>query len=207
MLKTLRISIFQKFCVTFLLLAVCSCGFQVIYKEEGGKIDNPYEQELAAIRIKKNRTKLDQDLKNSLYDLLNPDYIKAEPKYFLILTPIKTTSSTFTTSTGSSGRNRVILNVKYELQSLETGEMISFGSTLVNDNYDVTKNRFGTYTSDEYVQSNLTKVAAKNIRNSLVNDLIEMGKKKEEESEKILGEEKSKQDLTKKTLKHKKSVN
>ncbi len=192
----------KKFFVILLLSNLLSCGFQVVYKEEGGKIENPYEEELAAIRIKKNRTKLDQDLKNNLYDVLNPDYVKAEPKYFLILTPTKTTSSTFTTSSGASGRNRVILNVGYELRSLDTGETISSGSTLVNDNYDVTKNRFGTYTSDEYVQSNLTKVAAKNIRNSLVNDLIEMKKKKKEDLEENLKETQPKEALTKKTLKH-----
>ena len=121
--------------------------------------------------------------------MLNPDNIKVEPKYFLILTPLKTISSTFTTSSGASGRNRLIITVNYELQSLESGETISTGSTVVNDNYEVSKNRFGSYTAEEYVQSNLTKVAAKNIRNSLVNDLIEMKRKKEEGQESQVSKE------------------
>ena len=153
----------KKILLSILVLSLFSCGFQIVYKEDGGRIENPYEQEFAAIRIKKNRTKLDQDLKNNLYDLLNPDNIKAEPKYFLILSPLKTISSTFTTSSGASGRNRLIITVNYELQSLESGQTISTCSTVVNDNYDVSKNRFGSYTAEEYVQFNLTKVAAKNI--------------------------------------------
>lgn len=179
----------KKILLSILALSLFSCGFQIVYKEDGGRIENPYEQEFAAIRIKKNRTKLDQDLKNNIYDLLNPDNIKVEPKYFLILTPLKTISSTFTTSSGASGRNRLIITVNYELQSLESGETISTGSTVVNDNYEVSKNRFGSYTAEEYVQSNLTKVAAKNIRNSLVNDLIEMKRKKEEGQESQVSKE------------------
>lgn len=174
----------KRFVITLLVLSLFSCGFNVVYKESNKTAEFDYEKELAAIRIKKNRTKLDQDLKNNLYDLLDPDYIKAEPKYFLTLTPTKTITSTFTTTTGASGRNRIIMTVKYELRDLETGDFISEGSTTMNDNYDVsTTNRFGTYTSDEYVTSNLTKVIAKNIRNSLVNDLIEMKNKEKETRE------------------------
>lgn len=170
---------FKKFFLTLLLSSLVSCGFQVIYKDDDANKDVSfsYEKELAAIRIKKTRTKLDQDLKNNLYDVLNPDYIESEPKYFLTLTIDKTVSTTFISATGASGRNRVILNVKYALNNLENGELVSEGYVTMNDNYDVTSNRFGTYTADEYVTSNLTKSIAKNIRNSLVNDLIEMDKK------------------------------
>jgi Ribonuclease G/E len=56
----------KKILLSILALSLFSCGFQIVYKEDGGKIENPYEQEFAAIRIKKTRTKLDQDLKNLL---------------------------------------------------------------------------------------------------------------------------------------------
>jgi len=185
----LKIKMLKKFVLIISLLALCSCGFQVVYKENDKQADFDYEKELAAIRIKKNRTKLDQDLKNNLYDLLNPDYVKTEPKYFLTLTALKTTTSTFTTSTGASGRNRIFIDVKYDLKDLQTGKTISIGALVMNDNYDVTNNRFATYTSDEYVALNLTKSIAKNIRNSLLNDLIEL-KKKEEMGEEAYCKEK-----------------
>ncbi|MDX2083267.1 MAG: hypothetical protein SFV53_04715 [Rickettsiales bacterium] len=165
--------------ILLLFLNLESCGFQAIYKDDIKEVsDFSYEKELAAIRIQKKRTKLDQDLKNNLYDALNPDYVKVEPKYFLKLTVNKTVSSTFITSSGASGRNRVILNVEYQLYDLNSGDAISQGSALMNDNYDATQNRFGTYVADDYVVSNLTKSIAKNIRNSLVSDLIELNKKK-----------------------------
>jgi hypothetical protein len=158
-----------------LLLSLCSCGFRIIYEERTDVVS--YAQELAAIRIKKDRTRLSQQLKNNLYDILNPDYLKVEPKYFLILDVKELTSSTFTTITGASGRNKVTLTASYEFRNLETGETISTGTTSVSDNYDVTANRYGTYVADEYIQSNITIIAAQNIRNSLVNDLIETKKK------------------------------
>lgn len=158
-----------------LLLSLCSCGFQVIYEERTDVVS--YAQELASVRIKKDRNRLSQELQNNLYDILNPDYIKAEPKYFLILSTTKSTGSTFTTSTGASGRNKVTVDATYELKNLETGELISSGRASANDNYDVTANRYGTYVADQYIQSNITKIVAQNIRNSLVNDLIEVRKK------------------------------
>ncbi len=200
--------IVKKLLILTSLLALVSCGFQMIYNEDDKKIETSYEQDLAAIVIRKDRTKLDQDLKNNLYDLLNPDYIKVDPKYFLSLKTLKSLTSTFTTSTGSSGRNKIYINVDYELKNLDTGEIIAVGSTAVNDNYDVGNNRFGTYTAEEYAQLNLTKVAAQNIRNSLVNDLIEMRKKKADKSEEVLDKKEIKKDLSsKQTLKNRKTVN
>lgn len=168
----------KNFLIFVIILNIFSCGFQVIYRDKEEGSDSSYEEELASIRIKKDRTRLDQELKNNLYDTLNPDLIKAEPKYFLTLTTAKTVSGTFITLTGASGRNKVTLSVTYKLQNIETGEEVSHGTTSVNDNYDVTSNRYGTYTAENYVLSNLTKIAAQNLRNSLVNDLIEAKKKK-----------------------------
>lgn len=169
-----------------LLFSLCSCGFRIIYEERTDVVS--YAQELAAIRIKKDRTRLSQELKNNLYDVLNPDYIKVEPKYFLILEASNGTGSTFITATGSSGRNSVTLSASYEFKSLETGNTISRGSTAVSDSYDVTTNRYGTYVAGEYVLSNLTKIAAQNIRNSLVNDLIEAKRKCEDKTQIEKGE-------------------
>jgi hypothetical protein len=160
-----------------LILTFSACDFQVIYKEKVRGVGITYAQDLSAIRIKKDRTKLSQELKNNLYDILNPDYIKSEPKYFLILTAKSGISSTFTTFTGASGRNRVTLDVTYTLKNLDNAITISSGTTSVNDNYDVTTNRYGTYNAEQYILTNLTKIAAQNIRNSLVNDFIETRKK------------------------------
>ena len=168
---------FRNLVLLFIIFCLGACGFQVIYKDHKEGNATSYVEELAAVRIKKNRTHLDQTLKNNLYDLLNPDYIKVEPKYFLELKISRTLSSTFISSTGASGRNKVTLLINYELKNLETAAIISVGSTTVNDNYDVTSNRYGTYSAENYVDANLTKIAAQNIRNSLVNDFIETRKK------------------------------
>jgi hypothetical protein len=165
-----------------LLLKLSACGFQVIYKEREN-VDISYVDELAAIRIQKVRTKLAQEFQNNLYDILNPDYVKAEPKYLLVTTVKSSIIPVFITATGASGRNKMTLDVTYELKSIETGTTVGKGFTSVYDNYDVSLKRYGTYAAEEYTKTNLTKVAAQDIRNSLVNDLIESKKEKEKKDD------------------------
>ncbi len=152
-----------------------------MYRDE--ESHNSYETDLAAIRIKKDRDKLGQKLKNNLYDLLNPDQLNIEARYFLILEIKKSTSPTFITVTGASGRNNINLNISYKLKNLATAQTVSSGSTSVNDNYNVEENRYATFVSEEFVGENLTKLAAQNLRNSLVNDFIEIKKECDEKKD------------------------
>lgn len=164
----------KKIALTLILFSLFSCGFQVIYRDEESHLS--YETDLAAIRIKKTRSKIDQTLKNNLYDALNPDKLNIEAKYFLILNIEERISPTFITITGASGRNKITLNVRYELKSLETAKTIASGSSSASDSYNVTANRYATFTSEEYLRDNLTKLLAQTIRDSLVNDFIEIKK-------------------------------
>jgi len=148
-----------------------SCGFQVIYKDQ--YLENSMANQLASIIIRNERNQLAQTLKNNLSDTLNPDYIKTDSKYFLELEISTSVGPTFTNVSGGSGRNKVTLKVKYILKNLKTSKQISAGLTEVFDSYDVSANRFATYTADEFVKNNLSKVVAQNIRNSIVNDLVE----------------------------------
>ncbi len=176
---------YKNICAFFIILSLCCCGFTVIYKDRDQNFDISYVDELAAIKIKKNRDRISQELKNNLYDLLNPNNKEVTPKYFLTLSLKEALSPTFITYTGSSGRNRLTLTIDYELKDLNTGKLLTSGSTSVYDNYDVGSNRFGTYTAQNYTRSNLTITAAQNIRNSLVNDFIENHRTEERKALKI----------------------
>jgi len=170
-----KIKIFKKLFTITLIFSLSDCGLQVVYKDQSMSTSLSYE--LAGIRIKKDRTELSQQLRNNLYDVLNPDHIKASSKYFLILTLSQSSNPTFITTTGASGRNKISLIVNYELRNAENMQKITTGAVEMSDNYDISPNRFGTYTSQNYVENNLTKLIAQNIRNSLVNDLIELQKR------------------------------
>ena len=93
------------------LVLTASCGFEVVYRDDLKRNNSQlnqsnhysfYQGELSAIKIKKTRDKIDQQLKNNLYDVFNPDYIKVESKYFLVLKIDKKTLATFITATGGS---------------------------------------------------------------------------------------------------------
>lgn len=165
----------KKLIITAILpIFLFSCGFQVIYREKESGIS--YEKELSAMKIQKSPGRLSQELRNNLYDLLNPDSLETDPKYYIVLKEEESIGSTFLTSTGASGRNKITINVQYTLFDLKTGKKIANGVTTANDNYDVQTNRYGTYTAEQYTKSNLTKVLAQNLRNLLVNNIIEMKK-------------------------------
>ena len=170
-----KIKILKKLIAISIIFSLSACGFQVVYKDQSLSTSLSYE--LAAIRIKKDRTELSQQLRNNLYDVLNPDHIKASSKYFLILKLTQSSSPTFITATGASGRNKITLSVNYELRNAENMQEITKGIVEISDNYDVSLNRFGTYVSQNYVENNLTKLISQNIRNSLVNDLVELQKR------------------------------
>ncbi len=131
-----------------------------------------YNEELASIKIEVSRKKINQDLKNNLENVLNPNNIKIEPRYSINISLDKNIFSTFTTSTGSSGRNKVVMIANYKLKDLVSRELIATGTTTATDDFDVENNRFANYTAEESIASNLTLIIAQNIRNLLINDIV-----------------------------------
>ncbi len=182
-----KIKIFKIILYIIFILNICSCGFQVVHKDQN--ISSSISHELAGIKIKKNRTLLSQQLRGNIYEAINPDQIITNTKYFLILDIKNSISSTYITTTGASGRNKIIINVNYELRNAENMQKITNGTVEISDNYDVSSNRFGTYVAQNYVENNLTKLIAANLRNLLVNDIVEFQKRclniKNKEAEEI----------------------
>ncbi len=171
-------SLFKKIITFFCLsLLTTSCSFYAIYKErdeasaEVEKIS--YLPDLEAIRIEKIPTRLGQEIKKNLYAMFNPQNVVVEPKYFLTLKVTQSVGSTYTTITGSSGRNKAHITTNYELKNLSNAKTISLGNTSTSGSYYVTDNRYGSYVAEEDTGSNLAVIIAQNIRNSIVNDFIE----------------------------------
>jgi len=161
----------KKLVIFLVFLNLTSCGFQVIYKDQFD--ESSLANKLASIKIKKNREYLHQKLKSNLLDVLNPDNIKVEPKYLLEVKFETKISPTFTNITGGAGRNKLTIIAFYDLKNLSNAQIISNGRVEVYDSYDVDINRYGTYSAEEFVKENLTKVIAQNIRNLVVSDLID----------------------------------
>jgi hypothetical protein len=151
-----------------LLLLLSACGFEVLYKDHQNSESIAYQ--LASIRIQKKRNKFDWQLQNNLYELFNPDKIPSPEKYLLIVDTDQSISSTYITSTGASGRNKITITANYVLKNLNTDQQIASGNVVASDNYDVSANRFATFVSEDYFKSNILKIIANDIRNSVVND-------------------------------------
>lgn len=173
----------KKIILLLLLFSFFSCGFHPIYKADNkiSESNQSYSQELAAIQIKPERKRLNQELRNNLETVLNPDNIKTDPKYLLTITLTKNLVSTFITSTGASGRNQVTLIANYQLKDLSSGEIIASGVVSARDDFDVdTTKRFANYITEDSIASNLTLQIAQNLRNLLINDIVDDFKKAKE---------------------------
>lgn len=159
--------------ISVLFLALFSaCGFKSLYNiDESDSNHEKVQNELAAITVKYQRKHLNQEMQNNIEDLLNPDNIKAEPKYLLDITLTKDMMMTFINEVGASGRNKVIMNATYNLKDIKSGDVIATGNLTAQDDFDVEDKRFANYTTQTAIELNLTKIIARNLRNALIIDL------------------------------------
>jgi LPS-assembly lipoprotein len=153
----------------FLSFFLLSCGLRPIYQINK---DYSYQQDLAAIKITLERKKINQDLQSNLEKVFNPSAIEVDTKYLLNVTLRKSLSSTFTSYSGSSGRNRVTLVANYKLIDLGSDKIIATGTTSASDDFDVFSKKFANYVAEDYITTNLTLIIADNIRNLLINDMV-----------------------------------
>lgn len=166
-----------KVILTILILNLATnCGFTPIYKNSSLENGINYEEKLAAIKFQTKRKRINQKLRINLEKNLNPKKIITDKKYLLEIDLEKSIHGTIINRTGSSGRNKVILTANYQLTRISDGEIISKGFTRANDDFDVEDKRFANYTLQEQIELNLTDLIAQNIRNSLINDLLNESK-------------------------------
>ncbi len=175
----------RRLLVTTVLLFIATicigCGFTAIYgKTTYGRSEKASEPitklldgELSKIAIQKGKDQLSQKLRNALYDLFVQ---KPDPSYFMSLKVSVSVVPTYITGAGSSGRNRVTLIASYELKRLSDGKLIGKNSTSVYDNYSVSDIRYANYTSEEAIGMQLCELAALNIRDMAVSDLVQFNK-------------------------------
>ena len=141
------------------------------------KLENgrTYKEELAAIEVRvleKGKVKyINQRLKNSLEEILNPNSIEVTPKYILNVSLTSNESSAFINSSGASGRSVVSLNARYDLKDIESQDILASNAASAADNNNISDNRFANYISQEVMEMNLVEIISQDIRNLLINDL------------------------------------
>lgn len=164
-----------KFFIITALLFINSCGFtSVYYNEKSESKTDDYHNELILVKIKKYRSNISRELYRDLTGILNPHNLETEKKYLLDIKLKDKLSSTFTTSTGSSGRNKITLIANYKLTDIESGALIGYGKSDESSDFDVSYKRFANYTTEERVKLDLTELIAKDIRNMIINDLYKL---------------------------------
>lgn len=154
-----------------IIFFLTNCGFKPIYYSKDSDQSGHYGEELVYVKIKKYRQEIDHKLYENLHRILNPYKLQTKKKYLLDVKLSDRISSTFTTSSGSSGRNKVILTANYSLSDIVSGDILGSGTVSENSDFDVENKRFANYITEEQIKFNLTKLIAKDIRNMIINDI------------------------------------
>lgn len=161
-----------------IILLVANCGFQIAKQDYENTENNndtkrkfSYQEELSKIVVQKHHSRLHQVLSNHLYQSLNSGKKTNKARYLLVVNLQNNKIGTFITSSGAVGRNKITLEAEYSLKEISTNIIIASGNVKASDNYNISENRFGTYTAEQEIAENLTKIVSNNLVDSLINDL------------------------------------
>lgn len=168
-----KFSLFTIFIATF---SLASCGFQPIYYNNSSENNIDYHEKLTLVKIKKYRSNIHHELYRNLTKILNPYDVQKQKEYILDIKLTNKKSSTFTTSTGSSGRNKITLTAKYKLLDIKSNDILGFGTVSESGDFDVGDKRFANYITEEEIKLQLTKLISIDIRNIIINDLYQITK-------------------------------
>jgi hypothetical protein len=165
---------FSLFTIFIIIFSLTSCGFQTIYYNNSSENNIDYHEKLTLVKIKKYRSNIHYKLHNHLTKILNPYNVQNHKEYILDIQLTDQKSSTFTTSTGSSGRNKITLIAKYKLLDIKSNDILGSGTVSESGDFDVGKKRFANYITEEETKLELTKLISIDIRNMIINDLYQI---------------------------------
>lgn len=166
----------KKFTIFIIIFSSISCNFQPIYYNNLSENNIDYHKKLTLVKIKKHRSNIHHELHNNLTKILNPYDIQNQKEYILDIQLTDEKSSTFTTSTGSSGRNKITLTAKYKLSDIKSNDILGSGIVSESGDFDVGGKRFANYITEEETKLQLTKLISIDIRNMIINDLYRIAK-------------------------------
>lgn len=162
-----------KFIALIALLCATACGFTPLYAtlDERQVTDKTAQINIVPIDNYKGYL-LQTDLRNKL----NPEQLKAQPKYDLYVTlPEPLISDQNIQEDFFSSRERIIQRANYKLVDRQTKKVLLDTSTSATGSYNITLEPYATYMSKERVQENLLKILAQTISTHVISYIRKEG--------------------------------
>ena len=170
-----NVSIFFVVAVVVATATACA-GFRPLYGRDGGT-HSVAALELARTKILPIEDRMGQQLRNNLFDLMNPRGEPARPAYVLSVTLSTSTESLGLRKTGFATRANLHATASLTLTDTRTGKVLLNGSHKIIGGYDLLDSEFATLTSEKNVKTRAATELAHAIRSQLSVYFLQNAKK------------------------------
>jgi len=161
-----------------LVTPLASCGFHPVYSQKSQDTANP---EMAAffreITIDEIPNKSGQDLKNSLYDALNPASVSSDKKYRLEVKLKRDIIPLIIEKDRSITRYSLVYTAILNLSETASGKVIYSGTSRTSGSYDALNSDYAVYMAEGDTGYRVIKDMADDIKNKLTSFYIKRDKK------------------------------
>jgi hypothetical protein len=166
-------SLFSKYSILFLSIALCSCGFTPVYKADN-YVDGSTtaREDLASIEVIAPHDLTGQFFQTTLSDLLSPTAKSAPLKYRLEIKLDKSDTALAIEQDRTITRYKVVVVAHYKLIEIDTTKVLSEGSLKREGGYDKVPSDYATYVSSEDSTRRVTKELAADTKLRIMAALI-----------------------------------
>lgn len=153
-------------CAVLLTGLLAGCGFRPLYRQDSNSASVP---QFAQISIAQPEDRVEQQLRNTLLDLLTPRGAPDRPLYQLDYRVNETVGSVFVTRSEEITRNNLQLSVTYYLRDYQSGNILFSASASSQASYNVTQADYANLVSEKNARERALRDVAEQFRLRLGN--------------------------------------
>jgi LPS-assembly lipoprotein len=144
-----------------LSLAVAGCGYGPLYRRDAAS--NPLA-DLRAVDIPASNSRLVQEIRNNLLDLMSPEGRPEAPRYRLSVTANESQGSVLITRSDVVTRYNLTLAANYALHDAKTGAVLFSGAANSFAAYSVVRAEFASLAAERDARSRAAREVGEQIR-------------------------------------------
>ncbi len=161
-----------------LIFPLASCGFHPVYSKKSEESANPgMSAFFREITIGDIPNKSGQDLKNSLYDVLNPTSVPSDKKYRLEVKLKRDIIPLIIEKDRSTTRYSLVYTATLSLSETGGSKVIYSGTSRASGSYDALNSDYAVYMAEGDTGHRVIRDMADDIKNKLTSFYIKQDKK------------------------------
>jgi len=159
-----------------LLFTLAACGFQPVYSQKTASANPELTGFFRNISIEEIPGKAGQDLRNSLYDTLNPTSASGENLYRLEIKLKRDIIPMIIEKDRSITRYNLVYEAHIKLIEIASGKVIYTGAAQMSGGYDAINSDYAVYMAEGDAGHHVIRDLAEEIKNKLTSYFIKREK-------------------------------